>query len=62
MSEKKAYNPLLLRLGILSEMVKTLWKYKLWWSFPILFLLFFVLIFLWFAGHTGIAAFIYPLF
>jgi hypothetical protein len=43
-------------------MVKTLWKYKLWWSFPILFLLFFVLIFLWFAGHTGIAAFIYPLF
>lgn len=62
MSEKKEYNPVSIRLGILSELLKTLWAYKLWWSFPILFLLFFLMLSLLFAGHSGVAAFIYPLF
>ena len=59
---KKQLKILALRFGILGEFTKTLWKYKLWWSFPIVFIILFLMLFLLVAGHTGGAAFIYPLF
>lgn len=59
---KKQIKLLLVRFSILGDFSKTLWKYKLWWSFPIIFIILLLMLFLLIAGHTGGAAFIYPLF
>jgi hypothetical protein len=59
---KKQLKILALRFTILGEFIQTLWKYKLWWSLPIILLILFLMLFLLAAGHTGGAAFIYPLF
>ncbi len=59
---RKGINKLFIRVSILQEFFKTLWKFKLWWALPIIFILVFLIIFLVVAGHTGVAAFIYPLF
>lgn len=59
---KKNIKIFFLKLSILNEFTKTLWKYKLWWSIPLIFLILFFMLFLLAVGHTGGAAFIYPLF
>lgn len=53
---------LMVRYSIVHEFFGTLWKYKLWWGFPVIFILFVLMIMLFIAGHSGVAAFIYPLF
>lgn len=59
---KQFLSDLKLKLGIFGEFLSTLWKYKLWWSFPIIMVLSIVMLILLAAGHTGVAAIIYPLF
>lgn len=59
---KKHLHSALLRASIVNDLLKTLWKFKLWWSFPIITLLLLIMVSLLVAGHTGVAAFIYPLF
>lgn len=59
---KKNAHKILLRFSILQEFFRTLWKYKLWWSFPIISILLVLLSLLFLAGHSGVAAIIYPLF
>ena len=59
---KKNLTILFIRVHILGEFFKTLWKFKLWWAIPVVFILLFFLVLFFIAGHTGIAAFIYPLF
>ena len=59
---KKHVNNLFLRFSILHDFFKALWKYKLWWSFPLITILLLLMMLLFVAGNTGVAAFIYPLF
>ena len=61
-SMKDTLSIVLLRLGIIRDLGKALWKHKLWWSLPIIFILIFIMIFLFISGYTGISAFVYPLF
>jgi hypothetical protein len=58
----KYYHQVVIRTQILKEFLQTLWKYKLWWGMPIIFIILALLILLFVAGSTGVAAFIYPLF
>ena len=51
-----------IKLGIVNDLGKFFLKHKLWWIIPIVFILLFLMLFLYIAGHTGIAAFIYPIF
>lgn len=51
-----------INLGIVRDLFRALWKRRIWWAIPIIFLMLIVLSVLLLAGHTGIAAFIYPLF
>jgi hypothetical protein len=50
------------RLGIIGELFQFMWKNKLWWLVPVIFITLFLLLFLHLAGSTGVAAFIYPIF
>jgi hypothetical protein len=59
---KKITKKIGIRFIIVGDFFKTLWRYKLWWSFPIIFLLLFLMVFLFIVGHTGVAVFSYPLF
>jgi len=59
---KKQIYKIFIRFGILADFLKTLWKYKLWWSIPIIVIILLLMLLLLVAGHTGGAAFIYPLF
>lgn len=59
---KKTSKSILLKLSILGEFFHALWKYKLWWGIPIIFVLTTLLLLLFAVGHTGGAALIYPLF
>jgi len=59
---KEKQESFILKLHIVLEFFGSLWKYKLWWGVPIIMILFFLMLFLLVAGHTGVAAFIYPLF
>lgn len=58
----KYLKEIVVRLQIIKELFSMLWKRKLWWGIPIIFIILFFMIFLLIAGHTGVAAFIYPLF
>ena len=59
---KKFFKKFLIRLQIIKELFQTLWKYKLWWGMPILFVILILLVLLFVAGNTGVVAFLYPLF
>ncbi len=59
---EKLGRKLILKLSIISDFLKMLWKYDLWWSIPILVIMLFFMMLLLFAANTGVAAFIYPLF
>lgn len=51
-----------LRFGIFSELISFLWQRKLWWLIPIVVILVLLGALLIFAGSSGLAPFIYPLF
>jgi hypothetical protein len=59
---KKYLSHLFIHLSVLHDFFTALWKYKLWWSFPIIFILLILMVILLIAGNTGASAFIYPLF
>ena len=51
-----------IRVGITRDLFVFLWDHKLWWAIPIILILITISSLLVVAGHTGLAAFIYPLF
>jgi len=50
------------RFGILGELLSFLWKRKKWWLIPLIVILILFGLLMIFAGSTGLAPFIYPLF
>ncbi len=50
------------RLGVVGEMFTYLWKRKLWWLMPMVFILVVFGLLMVFAQASGIAPFIYTLF
>ena len=50
------------RLGVVGEMFAFLWKRKLWWLMPMIFILVAFGLLMVFAQASGIAPFIYTLF
>ena len=50
------------RFGILGELLSFLWKRKKWWLIPLIIILVIFGLLMIFAGSTGLAPFIYPLF
>jgi hypothetical protein len=50
------------RLGILGELMRFLWKRKLWWMIPMVVMLIVFSLLLVFAQGSAIAPFIYTLF
>jgi hypothetical protein len=50
------------RLGIMGELLAFLWKRKLWWLIPMVFVLLLFGLLLIFAQTSSIAPFIYTLF
>jgi hypothetical protein len=58
----KKGNSVLVRLGILGELLQFLWQRKLWWLIPMIVLVVLFVVLLVFAQGTAIAPFIYTLF
>lgn len=54
-------NNFLMKLGTFSELLRFLWKRKLWWLIPIIILIVLIGIFVILTASTGIAPFLYPL-
>lgn len=52
----------LIRLGILGELLRFLWKRRLWWLIPMIIVLVLFAVLLVFAQGSSIAPFIYTLF
>jgi len=50
------------RFGVVGEMFSFLWKRKLWWLMPMVFILVVFGLLMVFAQASGIAPFIYTLF
>lgn len=50
------------RFGIFGELLAFLWAQKLWWIIPMVLVLVLFAFLLIFAGHTGLAPFVYTLF
>jgi hypothetical protein len=53
---------LLSRLGILGELLRFLWKRKLWWLIPMIVMLILFSLFLVFAQGSVLTPFLYTLF
>lgn len=53
---------ILVRLGILGELLRFLWKRRLWWLIPMIVVLILFVVLLVFAQGSSIAPFIYTLF
>ena len=53
---------ILTRLGILGELMRFLWKRKLWWLIPMIVVLVLFALLLVFAQGSALAPFIYTLF
>jgi len=51
-----------LRFDIISELFQFLWRNKLWWVIPIIFVIGVALFIVLLGQHTGVSALIYPLF
>lgn len=58
---KKFKNLILIRMGVVGELIKTLWKHKLWWALPIVLIILFLTMFLLVVGYSGVGVFLYPL-
>jgi len=54
-------NNLFMKLGTFGELLKFLWKRKLWWLIPIVVLIVLIGLFIIVTASTGIAPFLYPL-
>jgi hypothetical protein len=52
----------LVRLGILGELFRFLWKRRLWWLIPLIVVLVLFVVLLVFAQGSALAPFIYTLF
>ena len=52
----------LTRLGILAELIRFMWKRKLWWIIPMILVLILFASLLIFAQGSAVAPFIYTLF
>ena len=50
------------RLGIAAELLAFLWQRKLWWMFPVVFVLLLVGLLIGFGSASGVGPFIYTLF
>ena len=50
------------RLGIAAELFAFLWKQKMWWLFPLVFVLLLVGLLIGFGSASGVGPFIYTLF
>ena len=50
------------RLGIASELIGYLWRVKLWWLLPMVFVLLFFGLLIGFGSASGVGPFIYTLF
>lgn len=59
---KKYFSMLVIRLGIVGELFLFLWKHKIWWGIPLIFLILLIMLLLFVGGSSGLAPFIYPLF
>lgn len=53
---------LLVRLGIIGELLRALWRRKLWWIIPMMVVLALFALLLVFAQGSAVAPFIYTLF
>lgn len=53
---------LLVRVGILSELMSFLWQRKLYWLIPMLISLLAILVFILLGSSTGLGAFFYSMF
>lgn len=53
---------ILARLGILGELLRALWRRKLWWIIPMMVVLVLFALLLVFAQGSAVAPFIYTLF
>ena len=62
MTEEKKRGGLLVRSGILGELISFLWKRKLWWLIPMILMLVLFAVLLVFAQGSAIAPFLYTLF
>tara|TARA_B100001029_G_C15044625_1_gene446191 strand:- start:1710 stop:1889 length:180 start_codon:yes stop_codon:yes gene_type:complete len=51
-----------LRFSVAGELFKFLWKRKLWWLFPLVFLVVLIGLIIAFGTATGIGPFIYTVF
>ena len=51
-----------LRFGVAGELFSFLWKRKLWWMFPLVFLVVLLGVIIAFGTATGIGPFIYTVF
>ena len=49
------------RTGVFGELVRFMWRAKMWWLIPLLVVLTLLILVLIFAGSSPIAPFIYPL-
>jgi hypothetical protein len=56
------WKSLLVRMGILGELLRFLWQRKLWWLIPMIVALILIVILLVFAQGSAVAPFIYTLF
>ncbi len=62
-SEKKRNSGgFLIRLGIIGELIRFMWKRKLWWLIPMILVLILFSALLIFSQGSAIAPFIYTLF
>ncbi len=62
MTTERKRGGFLVRLGILGELLRFLWKRKLWWLIPMIVLLVLFAVLLVFAQGSAVAPFIYTLF
>jgi len=53
---------LLARLGVVGELMRFLWRRKLWWLIPMIVVLLLFVVLLVFAQGSAVAPFIYTLF
>ena len=62
MATEREQSRLLVRLGILGELLRFLWEQKLWWLIPMIVMLGLLAMLLVFAQGSAVAPFIYTLF
>ena len=58
----QAFRELGNRLGVAGELITFLWRRKMWWMFPIVFVLLLMGLLIGFGASSGAGPFIYTLF